>query len=179
MLVILTLNFAESREIPALCLARRHDRSLAGGERELKNTALILAEYTDRALQSIELAQKSILDSMQSAGISSSEQLRREMSTETIHQLLKDKISGLPHVDSLTIIDADGNLVNSSRTWPARKINVSDRDRFIALKSNPQLTLTLISNLRAKPNQNQNPNQILNQNPKHHRQRRPKKTISS
>src|SRR4051812_21797381 len=58
--------------LAAALISHLHDRSLADGERELKNTALILAEYTDRALQSIELAQKSFLDRMQSAGITSS-----------------------------------------------------------------------------------------------------------
>jgi len=124
-------------------ISRLHNHSLANTERELENTALILAEYTDRALQSIELVQKSFLDSVQSVGISTSEQFKREMSSKAINQLLQDKISGLPHVDAITIIDAEGNLINSSRDWPSPPINIADRDRFRLLKTDPKLTWSI------------------------------------
>jgi uncharacterized membrane protein (DUF106 family) len=99
-------------------ISHLHNRALSDGERELKNTALILAEYTDRALESIELAQKSFLDRMQSAGITSSEQLRQEMSSETIHQLLKDKISGFPHIGAVLLTRPELGLLKQRGMWP-------------------------------------------------------------
>jgi hypothetical protein len=40
----------------ALLLRHSHDAALRDGERELQNTALILAEQTDRSFQSLDLA---------------------------------------------------------------------------------------------------------------------------
>jgi len=51
------------------------------------------------------------------------------------------QISGLAHIDALTIIDADGNLINTSRTRRLRKINVADRIDSILLKSKPTIDM--------------------------------------
>jgi len=124
----------------ALLASKFRERALANNERELKNTALILAEQTDRVFQAIELVQISLIERMQSLGISSSEDYERQMSTQDVHQMLRDKISGLPHVDAITLINSDGKLINFSRNWPIPAINVADRDYFKALKSGTQLT---------------------------------------
>ena len=52
--VILVLNF--------------RDRALSDAERELANTALILAEQSDRAFQSLELVQISLIERMKALG---------------------------------------------------------------------------------------------------------------
>ena len=61
------------------------------------------------------------------------------MSNHETHLLLKEKITGLPQVDAVTLIDANGQLINFSRFWPIPNINVSDRDYYIALKADPNL----------------------------------------
>ena len=65
--------------------------------------------------------------------------MNSELSSREYHQLLKEKISGLPQVDAVTIIDAAGNLVNFSRYWPIPDVNISDRDYFKALKDDASL----------------------------------------
>jgi hypothetical protein len=51
------------------------DHVLSDSERELTNTALILAETTDRTFKALELAQISLIERMKSLGIDSSEDL--------------------------------------------------------------------------------------------------------
>src|ERR1041385_6200545 len=87
------------------------DRALANSERELKNTALILAEQTDRAFQALDLVATSVIERMQSLGISSAEDFSRRMSGPDVQSLLKDKISGLPHIDAVSLFDADRKSV--------------------------------------------------------------------
>ena len=99
------------------------DRELANNERELKNTALILAEQTDRAFQSLDLVLTSVIERMQSLGISSPEDFARRMSGEDVQSLLKDKISGLPHIDAVSLFDADGKMINLSRFWPVPNLS--------------------------------------------------------
>ena len=66
------------------------DRELANSERELKNTALILAEQTDRTIQSLDLVLTSVIERVQSLGISSTEDFARRMSGQDVQSLLKD-----------------------------------------------------------------------------------------
>ena len=46
----------------------------------------------------------------------------------------KDKIVGLPHVGTFTLVNAQGKVFNFSRSWPIPPIDVIDRDFFNALR---------------------------------------------
>ncbi len=116
------------------------DRALFDSERELKNTALILAEQIDRSFQAVDLVQSSVIDRIQSLGIASNEDYSRRMSTEDVHQMLKASSSGLIQIYALSLINADGRLINFSRFWPPPDIKVDDREFFNALKSDPRAT---------------------------------------
>ncbi len=115
------------------------EQAITDSQRELKNTALILAEETGRAFQALELVQMSMVERIRSLGVSSKEELAHRMSDQGTYLALKDKISGLPNIDAITIIDPDGKLINFSRYWPIPAVNVRDRDYFKALKSDPKL----------------------------------------
>jgi len=121
-------------------LSNLRNRALADSERELQNIVLVLAEQTDRAFQALELVQKSLIERMQTLGIATSEDYERQMSSHDIHLMLKDKISGLPQVESVALFNSEGNLINFSRFWPIPALNVADRDHFKALESDAQLT---------------------------------------
>src|SRR5712691_2381563 len=116
------------------------EHALAASERELKNTALVLADQTDRAFQAVELMQSSLIERMNALGIASAEDYERLMSGYDVHVMLKDKVSGWPHIGSITLINSQGKLFNFSRFWPLPNIDVTDREFFKALKSNAQLT---------------------------------------
>ena len=72
-----------------LMIGNFRDRALAESERELKNTALILAHQVDRSFQALELVQRGVLDRIQSLGIQSSESYARQVSGEDVHRMLK------------------------------------------------------------------------------------------
>jgi diguanylate cyclase (GGDEF)-like protein len=124
----------------AIMVGNFRNRALGDSERELKNTALILAEQIDRSFQGLELVQSSVMDKIRSLGIVSSEDYARQMSGQDVYLMLKASISGLIHVDAVTLINADGKLLNFSRYWPAPALDVTDRDYFKAFKSDAQLT---------------------------------------
>ena len=60
--------------------------------------------------------------------------LRAASSFET-HRFLKEKITGLPNVDAVSLVDAEGKTLIFSRSWPSPGFNVSDRDYFKALSA--------------------------------------------
>jgi len=123
-----------------LLLSNLRERAIADSERELQNTALILAAQTDRAFQALDLVESSVIERMQSLGIVSSEDFDRLMSTYDTYVVLKDKISGLPHIDVVALVNSRGILMNYSRGWPTPHNDLSDRSYFERLKSDPQLT---------------------------------------
>jgi diguanylate cyclase (GGDEF)-like protein/PAS domain S-box-containing protein len=116
------------------------DRALAASERELTNTALVLAEQTDRAFQAVELMQSGLIESMNARGIASAEDYERLMSGHDVHLMLKEKVAGWPHIGSITLINSRGKLFNFSRFWPLPTIDVTDREFYNVLKSDARLT---------------------------------------
>lgn len=128
----------------AYLVAEFRERELRNAERELSNTALVVTEQLDRSFQSVELVQRSVLDSIAAEHVATSEELTRVMGTQDVHRMLADKISGLAHVDAVTLINAQGKLINFSRYWPIPEVNVLDRDYFKALQAEPSL-LTFVS----------------------------------
>jgi diguanylate cyclase (GGDEF)-like protein len=131
-----------------LVLSNLRDRAIADSERELQNTALILAAQTDRAFQAVDLVESSVLERMQSLGIVSSEDFDRGMSTYDTHVVLKEKLTGLPHIDVVALVNSHGTLINYSRGWPVPHNDLSDRAYFDRLKSDSQLTLFVSEPIR-------------------------------
>jgi methyl-accepting chemotaxis protein len=121
-------------------LSNLRQRALTDNERELTNLVSVLAEQTDRAVQAVELIQSSLVERMQALGIASAEDYERQMSGYDVHMMLKEKVSGWPHIGSITLINSRGKLFNFSRSWPLPDIDVTDREFYRALKSNAQLT---------------------------------------
>jgi methyl-accepting chemotaxis protein len=121
-------------------LSNLRSRALADRERELQNIVVVLAEQTDRAFQAVEQIQSNLIERMQTLGIASAEDYERLMSGFEVHQMLKEKVSGWPHIGSITLINSQGKLFNFSRFWPLPNIDVTDREFYGVLKSNTRMT---------------------------------------
>jgi diguanylate cyclase (GGDEF)-like protein len=120
------------------------ERALNSSERELENTVLLLAGHFDQQLEDFGFIQKDLIAYMQSRGITSSENYRRQMSGRDIHLMLKSKMSALAYVGGVNIFDADGVLINASTVWPVPPVSVADRPYFQAFKTDPQTPEMLI-----------------------------------
>ncbi|MEI7805772.1 MAG: methyl-accepting chemotaxis protein [Hyphomicrobiales bacterium] len=121
-------------------ISNLRDRAFAASQRELHNIASVLAEQVDRAIKTVDLIEGSLIDRMADLGIENSEVYERLMSRHDVHLMLKDKVNGWPHIGSITLINAEGKLFNFSRFWPPPDIDVTDREFYKALKSNPNMT---------------------------------------
>jgi Cache domain len=121
-------------------LSHLRDRALIRATRELQSIALVLAVQTDRAFKAVELIQTGLIERLQALGVASAEDFERVMSGHEVHLGLKDKVTGWPHIGSITLINSQGKLFNFSRFWPLPNIDVTDREFFKVLKSDAQLT---------------------------------------
>jgi diguanylate cyclase (GGDEF)-like protein len=120
------------------------ERALRNSGRELENTVLLLAHHFDQQLQDFAVIQKDFVGHVRATGITTAEDYRRRLAGQDVHQMLRSKIEALPYMGGVNIIDADGNVINSSTTWPAPKVNVADRAYFRTFRYDPQAPDVLI-----------------------------------
>ncbi|CCD91764.1 putative sensor histidine kinase with a response regulator receiver domain and a phosphotransferase (HPt) domain [Bradyrhizobium sp. ORS 375] len=124
-------------------LSNLRENALQHAEEDLSRHSLTLAENADRSVKSVDLVLTSVRDYLARGGAIDAEGYRKIASDYQTHLLLKEKIAGLPQIDAVTLIDAQGKLLNFSRYWPIPDVNISDRDYFKTLKSDPTLQTVL------------------------------------
>ncbi len=111
--------------VTALLLAARQD-AVAGAARDLRRLALLLSEDVDRDFRTAALVQADLIRSMQRDGIESPAQFSSAMASPAVREELRRRITGLPHIGALGLIDAEGRVVNHSRS--AVELDVDARD---------------------------------------------------
>src|SRR5882762_3699597 len=122
-----------------IILHNLRDNSLRSAESNLMRHTLVLGEQTDRSFKSLDLALSSIGDYMAHNGVNDDESYRRVASSSQTFMFLKDKITGLPHVDAVSLIDAEGKVIGFSRSWPAPGTSVADLDFFKSLSASSDI----------------------------------------
>ena len=120
---------------------------------QLSNLSLILAEQTSQELTSAYLILDSIVESVQGADVGSDAQLRGRMAAPEIYAGMRDKKRAVPQIDVATIVAANGDVVNFTRSFPAPPINLADRDYFQEHVKNPNLGVFISKPVRNKGNQ--------------------------
>jgi diguanylate cyclase (GGDEF)-like protein len=133
----------------AIMIGSFRERALKNSERQLENTAQLLAVHFEQLFRDFDAVLITAGRQMQ-VDIYSPENFRQQMSDEDTHIMLKSKISAYTDLAGITLFDADGQLINSSETWPVADINISDRNYFKALKSGTASNRTLIEILQSR-----------------------------
>jgi len=109
----------------ALLLFDLRERELAHAKGEIASLSRILSEQTTRAFDGVAL-------SMRGARERLSDDIGRhlELNSVPVRLLLQSRISGLPQVKSMFVVDRDGMVVNSSRKDFLSPFSVANRDFF-------------------------------------------------
>jgi len=94
------------------------EREIETWRRQLADLSLVLAEQASQTMSSSQLALDSVAERIEAMGIRSDAELRSKTLTKAMHQVLRDKISGLPQVDVATIVAANGDIINFTRSFP-------------------------------------------------------------
>lgn len=110
------------------------DKTLSNELDNLARLSLTVAEATQRFMFRADLLVASVEEQISRSGVRTPEDFRRHAGTKTMHDALHDRSILSSDIDSLLLVDADGVLVNTSRTWPSTRIDLSDREYFIALR---------------------------------------------
>jgi diguanylate cyclase (GGDEF)-like protein len=127
----------------ALILSNLRHHAIEQSKQQLMATATVLARQAARDFQSIDLIEANLIEYMETLAIVSDELYARAMVGRGIHLMLRDKISGFPHIGAVMLIGADGALINSSQAWPTPSLNFAGQDYFEAMKASPRLSSML------------------------------------
>ncbi len=114
----------------AITVLNFRERALTNRERELENTVLLLARHFDRQLHDFEAIQNDVVRRIERSGVASPEEFRRQVSTERFHANLRGLADGLSDVAGIHVFDANGQLINSSQSWPVAAVNIADQSYF-------------------------------------------------
>ena len=100
--------------------------ALATAKANLAALDTLLAEQSDRALQSVELVVNGVAGDLRDGQLQSAEEFDRRATAPEVFGMLVARISGIPQLDAVTIIARDGRLLNFSRYQPVPPVNVAD-----------------------------------------------------
>jgi signal transduction histidine kinase/CheY-like chemotaxis protein len=128
------------------------DQAIEEWRGQLDNLSLVLAEQGAQEVKSAYLVLDSIAETVEAQGVSSGQALRDTMATQRHFDSMRDKIRGLPQVDVATVVGADGDVINFTRSFPAPRINLADRDYFRAHVRDPRLGVYISEPVRNKGN---------------------------
>ncbi len=109
-------------------------RDMNDERHELAALDLLLAEETERTLQSVDLVLTSLQQDLALDGVTTPQEFTRVESDVTTYALLKSRIVGIPQLASVNMVGFDGRLVNSSTQNPAPDVSVAGSDYYGALR---------------------------------------------
>src|SRR6202011_1837464 len=96
--------------------------------------------------QAADLVLTSVAEKIRAAALADKD--LREMAGEEFHSYLKVEKAELPQIDTLGVLDAEGRRLANSRGWPITDIDLSSREYFQALKTNPKQPLIISKPVR-------------------------------
>lgn len=132
--------------LAATILAMRED-ALRDAASDTANIATVLAEQTERSVQTVDIVSSDIADRFATpAADTSSGAIQEMLRSRKTHALLIERLSHLPQADFIFLVDNEGRVANGSREWPSSNNDVSKRDYFIHAQEDTSRRL-YISNL--------------------------------
>lgn len=121
--------------ITILIIEGLKERELTAAKQSLAMIDVALAEQAARSLQSVDLILSEITEQLRRERVTSPEEFVRLKAGRDTYQALASKITGVPQLDAIVLIAADGHLLNFSRYFPIPLIDDADRDYYAALRN--------------------------------------------
>jgi signal transduction histidine kinase len=104
--------------------------AVSGYQRNIGTVGTILAEETARDMQAVDLALQRTAERIAAITGGDDRKFRPLLERHEVHLMLRGLVQDMPQADAISIVDADGMLVNFSRAWPLPSLDVSDRDYY-------------------------------------------------
>ena len=114
------------------------ERALVNSERELENTALLLARHFDQQFEDSDTIAADVISRLQISGFASEKDFRERIASLEAHEILRSKAGVLSYLGDISIFDSNGDMINWSRPLPAPALNISERAYFKTFKFDPR-----------------------------------------
>jgi len=92
--------------------------------------AIVLAEQTNRAVQSIDLVLEGIQGRLENLGAKTQDNFGHLQQDKTTYNSLTDSLSHLSQAALIALIDKNGRVVITTQKWPTPTIDLTNRDYF-------------------------------------------------
>jgi len=109
--------------------------AIADASKDSSNLAIVLADQTENSIQSIDLVLTEIKNYEELLGTKTPDDFDRVLSSEDTYRFLMERLSRLQQADTISLVDKNGKLVNTTQQWPSPRINLSDRKHYQHFKS--------------------------------------------
>jgi len=109
--------------------------AMRDAERDAGNIASVLAEQTAGSVKAIDLTLIEVQNRVAAADLKTPEEFRATFASQDMFRILQGRMAHLSQGGVITLVGADGMIVNNSRAFPTRVIDLSDRDYFQHAKS--------------------------------------------
>lgn len=115
-----------------------YDSIIRDNKRDLATLNTVLTEETSRTLESVKVVIDSVVERVTPEQLESPATFEAAMRDRSVSRMLADRSTGMPHLSSVIVIDADGDIIAiSSEDAPVPHLNVADRTYFEALRTDP------------------------------------------
>jgi signal transduction histidine kinase/DNA-binding NarL/FixJ family response regulator len=127
--VVLAIAVAE-----AIAVVNMRNSTLRNVETNLKSLSIALAEQANQTFHGVDLVLSELAGSINPAASADPTAAAVPLAGQDMHLRLGDRMTGLPALSALWLVDARGMLVNSSVTWPAPRLDLAESEYFRAMR---------------------------------------------
>jgi methyl-accepting chemotaxis protein len=110
---------------------------------QLDTLAGLLSEQTRQTLATADLMLRGWLEASTGTDIVSPDDFRAAFGTREHFDALTERSRAIAQIAAVTIVDMRGDVVNSTRSFPPPRVNLKEREPFLAHMADPALALHL------------------------------------
>ena len=138
--------------IASIVLIVLRDRTIDDSDREMATVSRVTAERTSQTFSAADILIRSIVDLASKPAPGETGTLDERAKTQSFHDGLVRLQKLLPEVEVTAVVNADGDVIGSSREFPAPRINIASANFFMALKERPDRDLVVSDPILARLN---------------------------
>ena len=136
--------------IAGIVLILLRNQTIEDSDREMATVSRVTAERTSQTFAAADVLVRSIVDMAMKPGLGEPAALDERARTESFHEALFRLQKLLPEIDVTAVVDADGDVIGSSREYPVSAVNLAKTSFFAALKEKPDSDLVLSEPIRSR-----------------------------
>jgi len=117
--------------------------AISVSRQQLGTLAALLSEQTRQTLATADLMLRGWSEAGTGTDIASPDDFRAKFGTRQHFDALTERSRPIPQIAAVTIVDIQGNVVNSTRSFPPPPVSLKDSESFLAHMADPALALHL------------------------------------